>query len=930
MSIIRTIWLLLVGTFSICWSSTAKTLDAKFSYQCLKVSPDNQLWIGTSSGLYTYRNDELVGIPRSSEWSVTALELIHQHVVFGTRQGLINMLPSGGRISVTVAKLNRRISGILYQDQTVWIATQGQGIYRISRWSVQHYTKSTGLPDNFIYKIASDEKGDIWFSCDQGLYRMFGSIQSPTYISQKVPAPLVNDFCIRGAGIWFITQQGQIGMRPLAGTGADSTTVQFTSPGQLNSILKLDHQIMLGTQRGLFILDAKFSIRDSLSVGTPVYCLQHDLEGNIIYGGKNSLELFAGEQFEWIQKLAQHAVHHVHSILALDSAVWFTPDQGLLGWSTDNNHCDEYTLTHPDLKSDITSIQHVEDTIYCSTSNYGLYRILPKALKWESMPLPDSLPANSIISSSFTRESICLGTLNGIWEKKSYESSFTCLEEKGRHEKLLVNHILPISGGYLFSTDGDGLIEYRNGQFKPLSQQLKIQSMDFYHAGQDTKGRIWTNARNAGLFCIEGNQLFHLTTEQGLSDNEILGFDFFKKKYIVLVTSKGIDLINLETFSITRYDASSFSVSFEPEYQSISCNEDAVYIGTNAGILQFRIPEYRTLFEPQAIITDLKVLNSHFPLSTTTFDHEQNYFSFSLSDRSNTGGLVYYRYRLLGLSDIWSVTSNDEIVFPRLPPGEYTLEVSNSNNRQFYQASVHRYSFTITPPFWKRVWFIVVIGLIGLYLAWIYIRFREKNLNKIQELEKEKAIAELEVLKNQVSPHFLFNSFNTLLQVIEEDQEKAMEYTSRLSDFYRSILSYRTKNLITLEEELNVLDNYIFLQKMRFEDALLFRLPESTQLDRQYWIPPLTLQLLAENAIKHNRVSIQRPLSIQLQIVHQTLEFSNNIQRKTNPEKGEGIGLHNIRNRFKSLNTKPVQVVEDGIHFKVCIPLIRLTEDTLA
>ncbi len=291
---------------------------------------------------------------------------------------------------------------------------------------------------------------------------------------------------------------------------------------------------------------------------------------------------------------------------------------------------------------------------------------------------------------------------------------------------------------------------------------------------------------------------------------------------------------------------------------------------------------------------------------------------------------MYFRYRLLGLSDIWSVTSNDEIVFPRLPPGEYTLEVSNSNNRQFYHASVHRYTFTITPPFWKRMWFIVAVGLLGIYMAWIYIRYREKNLNKIQELEKEKAVAELEVLKNQVSPHFLFNSFNTLLQVIEEDQEKAIEYTSRLSDFYRSILSYRTKNLITLEEELKVLDNYIFLQKMRFEEALLFRLPDTTQLNVQYWIPPLTLQLLAENAIKHNRVGMQSPLYIQLEIKNQTLEFSNNIQHKTNPEKGEGIGLHNIRNRFKSLNTKPVQVLEDGIYFKVCIPLIRLSEDTQA
>lgn len=912
------------------WKADGKTLDAKFNHQCLQVTSDNQLWIGTSAGLYSYRNEALAGVARTSDLSVTALEVIDQHVVFGTSLGAIYSLAPGGRVPVKLAHCGRKISSILYHNQILWITTQGQGIYRISKWCVQHYEQETGLPDNFVYKIDADSAGRIWFSCDQGLFQVLGSLPAPSYRQLNVPDPIVTDFCMRDSSIWFITQAGQLGKRSLGTSQQDSFTKQQSAPGQLNSILKLDDCLLLATQQGLFQLDDQFDVLDSFSVGTPIYCIQHDLEGNVVYGGKNSLELFSGEQFHWIQNLNGHSIHHVHSILAQDSVVWFTPDQGLLRWIPNLKRSTFITLTPASLKSDIISIQSVDDTLYCTTSNQGIFYLPPNTLQWYSIHLPDNLPANSIISSSITRDAICLGTLNGIWEKKKKESFFSCLEDKYKHGKLLVNHILPTSGGYLFSTDGDGLVEYRNGIFKAFSLHRKMKPTDFYHAGFDTQGRIWTNARNDGLYCIDETQVLHLTTEQGLSDNEILGFDFFRDNYLIVVTGKGIDLLNLVTLSITRYDASGFSVSFEPEYQSISCNTQCVYIGTSAGILQFRIPGYRTLFEPQAVITDLKVLNTHYPLSTTTFDYEQNYFSFSLSDRSNTGGLVYFRYRLLGLSDIWSVTSNDEIVFPRLPPGEYTLEVSNSNNRQFYHASVHRYTFTITPPFWKRVWFILAVGLMGLYLAWIYIRYREKNLNKIQELEKEKAIAELEVLKNQVSPHFLFNSFNTLLQVIEEDQEKAIEYTSRLSDFYRSILSYRTKNLITLEEELTVLDNYIFLQKMRFEDALMFRLPDTRQLRVQYWIPPLTLQLLAENAIKHNRVGINNPLYIQLEIKDQTLEFSNNIQRKTNPEKGEGIGLHNIRNRFKSLNTSPVQVLEDGIHFKVCIPLIRLTEDTLA
>jgi LytS/YehU family sensor histidine kinase len=193
-------------------------------------------------------------------------------------------------------------------------------------------------------------------------------------------------------------------------------------------------------------------------------------------------------------------------------------------------------------------------------------------------------------------------------------------------------------------------------------------------------------------------------------------------------------------------------------------------------------------------------------------------------------------------------------------------------------------------------------------------------------LEKEKAIAELEALKTQVSPHFLFNSFNTLLQVIEEDQEKALEYTSKLSDFYRSLISYRNKNLVSLEEEWQLLENYFFLQKMRFEDALHLHISGRSENDVQYWIPPLILQLLAENAIKHNTVSLSHPLHIEVSLKDHQIIFRNNINVKKDKEKGEGIGIENIRNRYKSLISRPVVIQNTGTHFTVMIPVIHRDE----
>ena len=182
--------------------------------------------------------------------------------------------------------------------------------------------------------------------------------------------------------------------------------------------------------------------------------------------------------------------------------------------------------------------------------------------------------------------------------------------------------------------------------------------------------------------------------------------------------------------------------------------------------------------------------------------------------------------------------------------------------------------------------------------------------------------SELNVLKNQISPHFLFNSLNTLSALIDENPQKASEFTQNLSRVYRYILQYKDEELVDLGTELDFVLDYYSLMRMRFENGLALRVSIGEE-HRAHAIPPLTLQILVENAIKHNIVSASRPLTIDLAIdSNKTLVVSNNLQLKRQAEPSTGTGLVNIQKRYELFTDRAVDVFESKERFSVLLPLL--------
>ena len=199
--------------------------------------------------------------------------------------------------------------------------------------------------------------------------------------------------------------------------------------------------------------------------------------------------------------------------------------------------------------------------------------------------------------------------------------------------------------------------------------------------------------------------------------------------------------------------------------------------------------------------------------------------------------------------------------------------------------------------------------------------------NKIEIVAKTET-AKFESLKNQIDPHFLFNSLNVLTSLIGENPKQAERFTTKLSKVYRYVLEQRNKELIPLSEELNFARAYMELLQMRFEDAIQFDIPSEIS-NEELKIVPLSLQLLLENAVKHNVVSSNKPLKLRIFEENGSLIIENNINHKETIGKSTKVGLKNITDRYNLLTRRSVKITNDGLIFRISLPLLTKNNNSM-
>lgn len=219
---------------------------------------------------------------------------------------------------------------------------------------------------------------------------------------------------------------------------------------------------------------------------------------------------------------------------------------------------------------------------------------------------------------------------------------------------------------------------------------------------------------------------------------------------------------------------------------------------------------------------------------------------------------------------------------------------------------------------------VAVVFIVHVYETVFLVKESESEMLRSAQLERARSDAAMEALKTQIDPHFLFNSLNTLSHLIADSPAKARLFNDTLAETYRYILQNKGRDLVMLRDEIGFLENYSALLKIRFEEALEWEIAIPEEALDQYLLPPISLQLLMENAIKHNGFSKAAPMHIRVALENKTLVFSNRISLLRNDRSSNGIGLTNLNERYKLITGQPIDIVDAQNAFVVMLPVLIL------
>jgi len=220
-------------------------------------------------------------------------------------------------------------------------------------------------------------------------------------------------------------------------------------------------------------------------------------------------------------------------------------------------------------------------------------------------------------------------------------------------------------------------------------------------------------------------------------------------------------------------------------------------------------------------------------------------------------------------------------------------------------------------PYTILISFIIslVFYAVGFFQEW------KQSFLQTEKLKVEMLAYKYESLRNQINPHFLFNSLNVLSDLVYDDQAMAVKFIQQMSDLFRYVLDSRDKELVPLRDELEFIRSYTFMLKTRFEEKLKIEIDVVPNVDD--YIVPMSLQLLIENAVKHNEVSEAFPLWISVRKVNDCLEVENNLQPKNVGDDSKKTGLKNITQQFAFFSEKPIKIISSDERYSVRVPILK-------
>ncbi|NND08445.1 MAG: histidine kinase [Saprospiraceae bacterium] len=889
------------------------------------------MWIGSDEGLFRYNGHEyrqLFSADSLDHLQVSFLYLDSGDTLWvGTSTGHIYTI---GRDQVLDSWIfdkhlpRRKITGII-KDETgrIWISTYGSGVFVQEGNNLDSLSMTGGLLEDEIYAMAIDSLQRIWAATDRGVsicqleqgWQVRNLGRSDGLIDEIVYLLLQDE-----QRMWLGFQSGGImGFDVLA----DSLIIPKATWqwGETTGMALKNGDIWISTTGGLLKYedDHAYNNKHIAKEGASIDLIYLDNLQNI-WIVENHTELSCADL---IVEVALGEVGDIQAVLADQSGnVWVGTAEGLFSFIDDS-----FEAIAPYRDNIISLYEDPYGRIWIGTFGEGVIIWDRENNRTHRLSEAHGLKNGSIFSIAGNLDRVWLATLGGIVEVRQHAA---LLEEEIKFLQLDDINDLAVSFFYTvfvdskgvvwFGTDGKGVIKLESEVFVSMQERDDFPAKSVYSFAEDEEGNIWIGTAEHGLFKWDGHTFLKFDQMEGARNLPISTLALDVNGQLVIGHPEGIDLFDPEKKIRLPYRDEVSVQSLDPSMNAQCKNDEGIWIGGFNKLVLIR-PANTANTWPKMVIDEIRVLGevvpSHQPGS---FSNTRNYVQFDVAGLwFGKEAALSYAYKLEGYDQEWQQSTDRRASYGQLMPGNYTFKTAPVVAEQMLEDKASNFSFTIRPPLWQESWFIIICILLTGILLWWYQNHRERKISMEANMAKERIETQYEVLKAQINPHFLFNSFNTLASIVEDNPPQAIEYIEKLSDYYRSIIQLRNQKLIPLSEELDMVNNFIFLLNKRFGNHLVV---DQEIGNIRGWIPPLSLQMLVENAVKHNTVSRRSPLYIKLKRTDDYIIVSNNLLPKRSPTQSTRFGLQNIQRRFDILSKKKVIIEKSDQYFNVHIPII--------
>lgn len=923
----------------------------RHSIHCQLQTSKGLMLFGTSEGLYQYdgwRFDHISGDSMLSQNITAVFEDADETIWVGTETGVIGRAQQCGALTLEPWLIEEghphvRITSILRDKAGIlWIATYGEGVYAWTGSRLYNFNEDDGLPANEIYQMAQGPKEGVWVGTDLGLihcsYTSNHKWVRTLTTGLGLPDHIIPSVRVYGARIWFGTFDLGFGW-------VDSSTQQIEhltpdwSGGSIASMLFLsqDHGFIGTAEGGLWEMDGdritpvQFSPKLSGKVSIDQLWLDHE---GVVWMIVNEQYIY---NFLPAMQRWEHYLGDIQGLAYLDEDTICLGKVDGLALTRINEDGNLQVIREVLPGSNVISLYADEDRyVYAGTFGQGVYVLDPKFQLVAHWDESTGFLNGSILSITRQGDFLWFATLAGTSrvQYRPKKSKGPVIQNFTKAQGLPSNYIYQVRtdhrGRLWIATDGAGVSVLENDHFTHYPTAVVKRSGGYdtlsignvYSMAEDNNGHLWLNTANNGIIGLDinvsGDRHSDKQVSPRASEVSILAWS---GAHLIMVDRDGVEAFYPGSNSITYFEESAGIKDLVLNINA-SWNDDShgVWFVSNQSLFHYQETPAKW-FQPTPVIKEIQIIDGGANLvHTNQFGYDQNHLRISyagiwFTEPEN----LLFSYRLLGSDTTWRRTRDHQAFFLNLDPGNYEFQVKASAHGDFTSSEKSSYAFTIGKPFWLTWWFITLMTVSVFALLLGVIKWREYVVNQRSAMEKHQIEAELATIKNQINPHFLFNSFNTLAAAIEENQDLAIEYVEHLADFYRKILLFGDSQKIELSEELKIVDEFCSILQYRYGDQLII---DKQPMSHDGQIVPMSLQRLIENAIKHNEISRQKPLTITLFRKEDYVGVSNPVQRKWTKESSTGFGLESIRKQYRFLTAKPIHIMQNENRFTVEIPIL--------